>query len=210
VLKFAALLIGMHDHQADLSFGERKMRAKFLAVAAAFLSLISTSYAVGTEPSAFGLWQSVDDDTHQPNAWFLIRDGGSGVYTGAIVRMFLKPGEDPNAQCDKCADDRRNKPWMGLEIIRGMKRDGMKYTDGTILDPRDGNIYSAQMTLTPDGQTLVVRGYLGISLLGKNQYWTRLPETAFNEIDQRFNPNPPAATARKPQGGTPKENAAKR
>jgi len=156
------------------------MRAKYLMIAAALLSLVSTSYAVGTEPSATGLWQSVDDDTHQPNAWFLIRDGG---------------GEDPNVACDKCADDRRNKPWMGLEIIRGMKRDGMKYTDGTILDPRDGNIYSAQMTLTPDGQTLVVRGYLGISLLGKNQYWTRLPDTAFNEIDPKFNPNPPAAAA---------------
>ena len=183
------------------------MRAKFLAVAAAFLSLISSSYAVGTEPSASGLWQAVDDDTHQPNAWFLIRDGGGGIYTGAIVRMFLKPGEDPNVQCDKCADDRRNKPWMELEIIRGMKRDGMKYTDGTILDPRDGNIYSAQMTLTPDGQTLVVRGYLGISLLGKNQYWTRLPDTAFNEIDPRFNPNPPPATARK--AGAKPDNAAR-
>ena len=180
------------------------MRAKFLAVAAAFLSLISTSYAVGTEPSASGLWQAVDDDTHQPNAWFLIRDGGGGVYTGAIVRMFLKPGEDPNIQCDKCADDRRNKPWMGLEIIRGMKREGMKYTDGTILDPRDGNIYSAQMTLTPDGQTLVVRGYLGISLLGKNQYWTRLPDTAFNEIDQRFNRNA-AAPAQRKAGSKPKQ-----
>jgi hypothetical protein len=145
------------------------MRAKYLMIAAALLSLVSTSYAVGTEPSATGLWQSVDDDTHQPNAWFLIRDGGGGVYAGAIVRMFLKPGEDPNVACDKCADDRRNKPWMGLEIIRGMKRDGMKYTDGTILDPRDGNIYSAQMTLTPDGQTLVVRGYLGISIRTRRQ-----------------------------------------
>ena len=175
------------------------MRAGYAIIAAALLSLIVAGQTLGAEPSASGLWQSVDDDTHEPNAWFLIRDSG-GVYTGAIVRMFLKPGDDPNAVCDKCADDRRNKPWLGLEIIRGMKREGMKYTDGTILDPRDGNIYSAQMTLTPDGQTLVVRGYLGISLLGKNQYWTRLPDTAFNQIDQRFNPN--ASASRK--AGAPK------
>jgi uncharacterized protein (DUF2147 family) len=191
-------LLGTVDHQADLSFGERKMRAKYLTVAAALLSLVSTGYALGPEPTAAGLWQSVDDDTHQPNAWFLIRDNG-GFYEGAIVRMFLKPGEDPNALCDQCPDDRHNKPWLGLDIIRGMKRDGMSYTDGTILDPRYGRIYKAQMTLTPDGKTLVVRGYLGISLLGQNQYWTRLPETAYNEIDPRFNPNPPPATARKPQ-----------
>jgi uncharacterized protein (DUF2147 family) len=107
--------------------------------------------------------------------------------------MFLKPGEDPNAVCAKCTDDRHNKPWLGLEIIRGMKRNGNKYTDGTILDPRYGRIYSAEMTLSPDGQTLTVRGYLGISLLGQNQYWTRLPASAFNEIDQRFNPNAAAA-----------------
>jgi len=74
-----------------------------------------------------------------------------------------------------------------------MKRNGVEYTDGTILDPRHGDIYSAMMTMTPDGQTLVVRGYLGISLLGKNVYWTRLPEAAYNELDPRFNPNPPGA-----------------
>jgi len=180
------------------------MLARYVTVAAALLSLVVAGQTLGAEPSASGLWQAVDDDTHQPNAWFLIRDGGGGIYTGAIVRMFLKPGEDPNIQGVKCADDRRNKPWIGLEIIRGMKREGMKYTDGTILDPRDGNIYSAQMTLTPDGQTLVVRGYLGISLLGKNQYWTRLPDTAFNEIDQRFNPNA-AAPAQRKAGGKPKQ-----
>jgi len=179
------------------------MRAGYAIVAAALLSLIVAGQTLGAEPSASGLWQAVDDDTHEPNAWFLIRDSGGGIYTGVIVRMFLKPGDDPNVQCDKCVDDRRNKPWLGLEIIRGMKREGMKYTDGTILDPRDGNIYSAQMTLTPDGQTLVVRGYLGISLLGKNQYWTRLPDTAFNQIDQRFNSNAPAPASRK-AGAAPK------
>jgi len=175
------------------------MRARHLTVAAALLVLIGAGQTLGAEPTAAGLWQSLDEDSHQPNAWFLIRDNG-GLYEGTIVRMFMKPGEDPNVVCDKCKDDRRGKPWLGLNIIRGMKRNGAEYTNGTILDPRDGDLYSAMMTLTPDGQTLVVRGYLGISLLGKNQYWTRLPETAFNEIDPRFNPHPPPAPGRKPAG----------
>lgn len=183
------------------------MRAKYLLVAAALLSLAGTVHAVGTEPTAAGLWQSVDDDTHQPTGWFLIRDN-NGIFDGTIVRMFLKPGENPNAVCDQCTDDRHNKPWLGLDIIRGMKRNGMNYTDGTILDPRNGRVYSAQMTLTPDGQTLVVRGYLGISLLGQNQYWTRLPDTAYNEIDPRFNPNPPKT--RKPKAAAKPENSARR
>ena len=97
--------------------------------------------------------------------------------------MYLKPGESPDITCDKCKDDRRDKPWMGLDIVRGMKRDGMNYKDGTILDPRNGNVYNAKMTLKPDGQTLVVRGYLGISLFGQDRIWTRLPESAYNEID---------------------------
>ena len=182
------------------------MRAKYLAVVAALLSLVGTSYAVGPEPTAAGLWQAVDDDTHQPTGWFLIRDNG-GVYDGMIVRMFLKPGENPNAVCDQCTDDRHDKPWLGLDIIRGMKRDGLHYTDGTILDPRNGRIYSAEMTLTPDGHTLVVRGYIGISLLGQNQYWTRLPQSAYNEIDPRFKPDPPASTHK---SRTKPENAVRR
>lgn len=173
------------------------MRATRLTVTVALFLLLGATHTLGAEPTAAGLWQSVDDDTKQPKAWFLVRDNG-GVFDGIIVKMFLKPGENPDVACDQCTDDRHNKPWMGLDIIRGMKRNGMSYEDGTILDPRYGRIYRAQMTLTPDGQTLVVRGYLGISLLGQNQYWTRLPDTAFNEIDPRFNPNPPAAPAAPP------------
>ena len=92
-----------------------------------------------------------------------------------------------------------------------MKQDAEKpekYVDGTILDPRDGKVYKANMTVTPDGQTLVVRGYIGISLLGKNQYWTRLPDSAMTILDPSVNPNPAVAPpgpgnkpapARKPQ-----------
>ena len=163
------------------------MRVRHLLVAAGFLALFGAIDAPSADLTAIGLWQATDQDTGQPTGWFLFREH-DGIFEGTIVKMYLKPGESPGVTCDKCKDDRRDKPWMGLEIIRGMRREGMSYKDGTILDPRNGNVYSAQMTLSPDGQTLTVRGYLGISLFGQDRIWTRLPDSAYNEIDPRFNP----------------------
>ena len=165
--------------------------------------LVVTSQSLSAAPTPVGLWQAVDDDTKQPTGWFLIRDQ-NGVYTGIIAKMFLKPGEDPNAVCDQCKDDRKNHPWLGLELIRGMQQESDdKYAGGTILDPRDGKVYKATMKVSPDGQTLTVRGYLGVELLGRNQYWQRLPDSDMAQLDPSVNPNPaspaPASTpARKP------------
>ena len=185
------------------------MRAKLVTAVAAFVLLITGASAFA-EPTATGLWQAVDEETGQPTGWFLIRDNG-GVYDGIIAKMFLKPGQNPNVVCSQCRDDRRNKPWLGLEIVRGMRREGMSYQNGTILDPRDGNVYNAMMTLSPDGQTLIVRGYLGISLLGKNQYWTRLPDAAYNDLDPAINPkHAVGAPARKSGGAAKPQNSAQR
>ena len=119
--------------------------------------------------------------------------------------MFLQPGEDPNIVCDKCRDDRHDQPWLGLQIIRSMKPDGdNKYDGGTILDPRDGHVYDAMMTLTPDGQTLVVRGYLGISLLGRNEYWTRLPDFDYSMLDPSIRSTVDPSTKSDPTGNRPK------
>ena len=101
------------------------------------------------EPTAAGLWQKLDEETKKPVIWFLFVDRG-GVFEGYAAKLFPEPGETPNPVCTSCTDDRKDAPMLGLPMIRGMKRAGLKYEDGTVLDPRDGKIYRAVMTLDPD------------------------------------------------------------
>ncbi|WP_281239444.1 MULTISPECIES: DUF2147 domain-containing protein [Flavobacterium] len=120
--------------------------------------------------SVLGKWKTIDDATGQAKSIVEVYEKSGKVY-GKIIEI-LNP-EKRKSLCTKCTGEDKNAPILGLVIIKGLVKDGNEYNDGKILDPSKGEEYKCFITL--DGKDkLKVRGFVGVSLFGRTQYWYRV------------------------------------
>lgn len=134
------------------------------------LSLSQTLWAADATP--VGLWKTIDDTTNKPRS--LIRVTEHNGEFRAVVEKGLLETDTGDKVCDKCTDERKGQKIIGMTIAKGLKKNGNKYDGGEILDPDNGKIYKCKMTLDESGNNLEVRGYIGISLIGRSQIWQRV------------------------------------
>lgn len=121
--------------------------------------------------SVVGTWKTIDDKTGDAKSHVKITQLSDGTLKGEVVKI-LTPGRQ-NAKCDECKGANKGKPIQGMTIIWDMKKSGKEWTGGYILDPNSGSEFKCRIKLK-DADTLELRGYIGISLIGRNQTWHRV------------------------------------
>jgi len=142
-----------------------------LAMAILAIAVLHVAPASAAEAaSPIGLWKTIDDKTGNARAIVRIYEQHGKLF-GRIERSFT-PGAE-NRVCEVCTDERKNQPIIGLVIIRNIQSKDGEYTGGDILDPDTGTVYRCKFHLDQGGARLIVRGYIGISLLGRSQVWQR-------------------------------------
>ncbi len=119
--------------------------------------------------SILGKWITIDGQTGKEKAIVEIYKE-EGKFFGKIVEI-LQP-EDKDSLCEKCEGNEKNKPVMGLVLIKNMLKDGKYYRKGTIFDPEYGKKFRCRLMLTSNPDVLQVRGY--IAFLYATQYWNRI------------------------------------
>lgn len=117
-------------------------------------------------------WQTVDEKTNEKKAIVLLTEK-NGQLSGKIIKV-LNPA-DAKEKCTKCTGALKNQPIQGLNFLTGFKANGEnKWTDGKLVDPESGKIYSGKITLSDSGQSLDLRGYVGAPIFGRSQTWARI------------------------------------
>jgi uncharacterized protein (DUF2147 family) len=149
--------------------GQRRSIALLIALALASLWAVAAAGAEDLSSPA-GWWQPIDAQTGKPQGLIRIYEE-RGLFFGRIEPS--SPSDDSSQKCTLCTDERKDQPIIGLVLIRNMRLQGDEYVGGDILDPDTGRLYGCKFRLADGGKKLMMRGYLGISLIGQAQTWLR-------------------------------------
>ena len=144
-----------------------------IAIAAAATAALALHAAAFAQASPVGLWKTIDDDTREEKSLVRIVDNG-GVLSGRIEKL-LDPTAKPDVVCDKCTDERKDKPIVGMTILRNLKHnpaDKEWWDGGDITDPNNGKVYKAKLRPIDGGRKLQMRGYIGPFY--RTQTWIRV------------------------------------
>ena len=123
--------------------------------------------------SPVGKWKTIDDETKKEKSIVEVYEVGGKVY-GRILQLLQEKDGGASKLCTKRTGSDLNKPMIGLVIVKGLTADGGEYAGGTIMDPNNGKVYKCKMEVVEGGNTMKVRGFLGISLLGRTQIWHKV------------------------------------
>ena len=146
------------------------MESVKILTAVVFSSLSSLAFA----QDITGTWKNIDDKTGSSKAILEIRQEANGTFTAKVIKITPRPGYTPKESCVNCPAPYTNKPILGIDVLTGLKYvEGLNFSGGKIIDPLSGNIYSMKAKLSANGKRLNLRGYVGISALGRSQTWIK-------------------------------------
>ena len=139
-------------------------------------TILFSHLAYSSTQDLAGLWRSVDDKTGFSKGIVEIKKENNGTYSGTIIEIIPRPGYVAKTHCYKCPEPYKDKPILGMQVLKNMKPDPKKpgeYLGGTIMDPVSGNLYKSKIKLNSLGNRIALRGFVGVEVLGRTQYWIR-------------------------------------
>lgn len=124
------------------------------------------------EATPVGNWIKLDPITKEPGAIIQITESADDTLTGKVTKIF-DPANNKTT-CTDCPEAFKNKPIIGMEVLWGVKQaSDYTWTEGHLLSPKRGKVFSCNVTLSHDGQTLTIRVYSMSALLGHTENWYR-------------------------------------
>ena len=142
-----------------------------MRIAIAIVIFAAAGSAAAQSSTPVGLWKTVNEKGEPEGLVRIIEVAGE--LRGTVEKVYSPPAPEAAPRCVPCTGELKDKPVIGMQILRGLRWDGEQYSGGEILDPNNGKFYRCLMRVADGGRKLEVRGYIGISLLGRTQVWLR-------------------------------------